>query len=120
MPLLKFSERMPGVPAVDYPKPEALLTGKPRRETWNLIDEGVGEGRLYCGVWTCEPGKWRIAMGPQERELFTVLEGYCRITGDGGAMQEAGPGEAVFIPAGFKGTFEVIQKVTKTYAIFEG
>jgi uncharacterized cupin superfamily protein len=119
MGLLKLSERMPGEPAVDYPKPEALLAGKPRRETWNAVEEPIGAGKLYCGVWTCEPGKWRIAMGPREHELFTVLEGYCRVQGDGGTMQEAGPGEAIYIPAGFKGTFEVIQKVTKTYAIVE-
>jgi hypothetical protein len=34
-----------------------------------------------------------------------------------GTHQEAGPGEAIFIPAGFRGLFEVLEAVTKTYAI---
>ena len=33
---------------------------------------------------------------------------------------EFGPGQAVVIPAGFKGSFEVLETLTKTYAIVDG
>ncbi|GCL63135.1 cupin domain-containing protein [Pseudaquabacterium pictum] len=119
LPLLKLQAVMPGAPEVDHPRPERLITGNPRRETWNTVDGPVGGGRLYCGVWRCEPGHWRIAMGPGEQELFTVLSGRCRVHGADGAVQTAGPGEAVFIPPGFQGSFEVLETVTKTYAIVD-
>jgi uncharacterized cupin superfamily protein len=114
--LIKLQASMPGAPEVDHPKPERLLSGNPRRETWNLLDEAVG-GRVYAGVWRCEPGHWRIEMGVDERELFTVLAGRCRVHADDGSFEEAGPGEAIWIPAGFRGSFEVLEPLTKTYAI---
>lgn len=114
--LIKLHVAMPGTPEVDHPKPERLLRGNPQRETWNLVDEPV-TGRLYVGVWRCEPGHWRIEMGAAERELFTVLAGRCRVHADDGSFEEAGPGEAIVIPAGFRGSFEVLEPLTKTYAI---
>jgi hypothetical protein len=118
LPLLKLQAAMPGTPDIDHPRPDRLITGNPRRETWNSVDVPVGAGgRLSCGVWRCEPGHWRIAMGPGEQELFTVLSGRCRVHAADGSHQAAGPGEAIFIPPGFQGSFEVLETVTKTYAI---
>ncbi len=117
--IVKLGASMAGAPEVDHPKPERLLRGNPRRETWNVADVPAG-GRLYTGVWRCEPGHWRIAFGPREHELFTVLQGRCRVHADDGGFQEAGPGEALFIPAGFSGSFEVLETLTKTYAIVDG
>lgn len=116
--LLKLGAVMPGAPDIDHPRPERLVAGNPRRETWNRVDTEVGAGsRLYCGVWRCEPGHWRIEMAPGEHELFTVLQGRCRVHSAAGGFEEAGPGEALFLPAGFKGSFEVLEPLTKTYAI---
>ncbi len=119
-PLLKLQAAMPGAPEVDHPRPERLLQGNPRRETWNRVDSAVPAGRVYMGVWRCEPGHWRIQMGPAEQELFTVLQGRCRVHGADGSVQEAGPGEAIVIPPGFSGSFEVLETVVKTYAIVDG
>lgn len=117
--LIKLQARMPGPSEVDHPKPERLIAGNPRRDTWNVADVPAG-GRMYCGVWRCEPGQWRIEMGPAEQELFTVLSGRCRVHAPDGSFQEAGPGEAIFIPPGFAGAFEVLETLTKTYAIVDG
>lgn len=117
--LLKLAAAMPGTPEIDYPKPERLIAGNPRRDTWNVADTEA-RGKLYCGVWRCEPGHWRIEMAPNEQELFTVLAGRCRVHADNGSFEEAGPGEAIFIPGGFVGSFEVIEALTKTYAIVDG
>ena len=62
----------------------------------------------------------RIAFGPAEHELFTVLQGRCRVHAADGSFQEAGPGEALFIAPGFTGSFEVLETLTKTYAIVDG
>jgi hypothetical protein len=118
--LLKLQAAMPGEPEVDHPRPERLLQGNPRRETWNEVDGPLAAGsRLYCGVWHCQPGRWRIAFGPHEHELFTVLHGRCRVHAADGGWREAGPGEALYIAPGFQGEFEVIEPMAKTYAIVD-
>lgn len=117
--LLKLTAHPEGNPSTDHPRPERLLRGNPMRQTWNLIEEGLPAGQVYCGVWRCEPGHWRIAMGPTERELFTVLEGRCRVHDARGGFEEAGPGEGIYIPPGFEGAFEVLESLTKTYMICE-
>jgi uncharacterized protein len=117
--LVKLGPVMPGEPETDHPKPERLIAGNPRRDTWNVA-ETEARGKLYCGVWRCEPGHWRIAMGAGEQELFTVLAGRCRVHAADGSFEEAGPGEAIFISGGFAGSFEVLETLTKTYAIVDG
>jgi uncharacterized protein len=120
LPLLKLQAAMPGPPESDHPRPERLLRGNPQRDTWNVVDAPLGSGgRLFCGIWRCEPGHWRIEMGAGEHELFTVLQGRCRVHREDGGFQEASAGEAVYIPAGFRGSFEVLEAVTKSYAIVE-
>jgi uncharacterized protein len=100
MSLHALTNHMSGTPEIDYPKPERLISGNPKRET-------------------CEPGHWRIAFGPDEHELMTVLKGRCRVHSNEGGFVEAGPGEAISLPAGFSGSFEVLEAVTKTYAIVD-
>lgn len=117
--LLKLTAQPADTPALDRPKPERLIRGNPLRETWNRVDEALPAGRVYCGVWRCEPGHWRIAMGPTERELFTVVSGRCRVHDARGGFEEAGPGEALYLPPGFVGEFEVLEHLTKTYMIAE-
>ena len=117
--LLKLTAHPADTPTLDHPKPERLIRGNPLRETWNRVDEALPAGRVYCGVWRCEPGHWRIAMGPTERELFTVVSGRCRVHDARGDYQEAGPGEALYLPPGFVGEFEVLEHLTKTYMIAE-
>lgn len=115
--VVKLQAHMAGTPSVDHPKPERLLHGNPERHTWNLVDESLPQGHVDCGIWRCEPGHWRIAFGPTQRELFTVLQGRCRIHDAQGGYEEAGPGEALYLPPGFEGSFEVIEAVTKSYMI---
>jgi len=117
--LTKLTVCPEGEPSTDHPRPERLIRGNPLRETWNLVEEPLASGQVFCGVWRCEPGHWRIAMGPTERELFTVLAGRCRVHDATGGFEEAGPGEAIYIPPGFEGEFEVLEHLTKSYMICE-
>lgn len=116
---IKLTAAPTGAPETDHPRPERLVLGNPLRETWNLVEGALPAGQVYCGVWRCEPGRWRIAMGPTERELFTVLAGRCRVHDALGGFEETGPGEGLYIPPGFEGEFEVLEQLTKTYMICE-
>jgi uncharacterized cupin superfamily protein len=115
--LLKLQALMPGTPSSDHPSPQRAIAGHPRRDTWNLVDAPSAGALMSCGVWHCEPGHWRIAFPAEEHELFTVLVGRCRVHAADGSFQEAGPGQALFIPGGFVGSFEVLEPLKKTYAI---
>jgi hypothetical protein len=117
--LIKLTAEPDGPPVTDHPKPERRALGNPMRETWNRVDTTLPAGQVFCGVWRCEPGRWRIAMGDTERELFTVLQGRCRVHDAQGGFEEAGPGEGIYIPPGFAGEFEVLEMLTKTYMICE-
>jgi len=101
----------------DYPREARRITGKPLRTTWNHFSNPSGE--VHAGVWGCEIGSWRIEFGDTEDEFFFVTEGRCRITDESGKAVEAGPGESLVIPAGFRGTFEVLEPMKKHYVIVE-
>lgn len=104
-------------PEHDYPKPDRLIAGNPKRTTWNHYMNESGE--VFAGEWASEKGAWRIEMGPREEEFFFVTEGRCRLTSEAGIAAEAGPGESLVIPAGFKGIFEVLGAMHKHYMIVD-
>ncbi len=115
-----FSSQPHDAPSTDYPKPERLIAGNPRRDTWNRIDASIGAAKsFYSGIWRSEIGKWRIAMAADEQEIFTVISGRCRLHADDGSFVEAHAGDSVHIPAGFTGAFEVIEAMSKVYVIVE-
>ncbi len=115
--LIKLVAQPTGAPDTDHPKPDRRVSGNPLRETWNLVQADLPAGQVYCGVWRCEPGRWRIAMGETERELFTVIAGRCRVHDNNGGFEAVEPGEGLYIPPGFEGEFEVLETLTKTYMI---
>ncbi|QDQ28106.1 DUF861 domain-containing protein [Chitinimonas arctica] len=111
-----FSQQQPALEQ-DHPRPERLLTGNPLRSTWNHFINGSKE--MYSGIWASEVGSWRIEFGTREDEFFFVTEGRCRIVDEFGKVVEAGPGDALVIPAGFRGVFEVLEAMKKYYVIIE-
>lgn len=102
-------------PEIDHPKPERLVQGNPQRTTWNHFTNATGE--VFAGVWSCEVGSWRIEMDAQEDEFFFVTAGRLALTDDQGVRVDVKAGESVVIPAGFRGTFAVLEPVTKHYMI---
>ena len=114
--LTVFSARQPA-PVFDRPRPDRLLAGNPQRTTWEHFLTANGD--LSAGIWACEPGAWKIAFPVGKDEFFCVIEGRLRITDDDGDAAEFGPGDACVIPAGFTGTFEVLEAVRKHYVVIE-
>lgn len=105
----------PGV--VDHPRPDRLVQGNPRRETWSLHESGDGVSSV--GIWACEPGMWRIAFAPNKEEYFFVLEGHVRLHDEAGLAVDVRAGEGAVIPAGFVGAFEVVEAVRKHFVVIE-
>jgi uncharacterized cupin superfamily protein len=105
-------------PEIDFPREERRENGAPERRTWVLYESAPAG--LFAGIWECEVGRWRIQMDPTEHEYMVVLAGRARLHAPGGTFTEVGPGEALVIPAGFAGSFEVLERVRKHFVIVTG
>ena len=101
----------------DHPRSDHLVNGNPQRTTWNNFTNHSGE--VFAGVWASEVGSWRIEMGETEDEYFYVIEGSGAIIEENGERRTFAVGDAVIIPAGFKGIFEVTTPLKKHYVIVE-
>jgi len=112
--ILKFD--LPATaPESDHPREERREVGNPERRTWMLY-ESASAG-MFAGIWESDAGRWRIEMDANEHEYFVVLSGRCRLHDTAGTATEAGPGEALVIPAGFRGSFEVLETMRKHFVI---
>lgn len=94
---------------------DRVITGEPVQDTWlEHADEATG---FYVGRWRCTPGKWRIAY--TEQEYCLLLSGVSVITDADGEATTLRAGDAFVIPAGFSGTWEVLETTTKRFVISE-
>ena len=94
---------------------EKRVSGDPRQSVANGYSDPCGE--FHVGIWQGEPAVWRVAYS--EHEYCEILEGRIRMTDDSGASMEVGPGDRFVIAAGFRGTWEVLERARKVYVIFE-
>lgn len=102
---------------VDYPRPERLVAGNPKRLTTSLYEHP----NMSCGIWQCEVGAWRIAFASNKQEFFQLIKGIVRLHlhHAQGEFVEIHAGQAGVIPPGFIGMFEVVEPVEKYYVIVE-
>jgi uncharacterized cupin superfamily protein len=98
------------------PSPDRILEGSCAQRVWNRYTDP--SGRFSAGVWSSEPGRWRIAY--TEHEFCRILDGTVVLTDEAGQTRTFGPGDTFVIPAGFRGTWESVGLVRKLYAVFEG
>jgi uncharacterized cupin superfamily protein len=95
------------------PAPDRLLAGNPRQRAWNFFSDA--SGRFHAGRWSSTPGRWRVLY--TENELCVMTAGRVVIHGSAGERLEFAAGDAFIVPAGFEGTWEVLEECTKIYAI---
>jgi uncharacterized cupin superfamily protein len=74
-------------------------------------------GQFSAGVWESTIGCWNVRYS--ENEFCHLLMGRVRIRAESGIERMFGPGASFVIPAGFVGTWEVLEPVRKLYAVFE-
>lgn len=102
-------------PDVSVPPADRVLAGKPEHRVWNYFTDSSQQ--FFAGRWAATRGKWRVRY--TENELCVMTAGRVVIESDSGERQTFGPGDAFVIPAGFAGTWEVLEDCAKVYAIFE-
>jgi hypothetical protein len=97
------------------PPAERLIAGTPQLRVQNYYADGSQQ--FFAGRWTATRGKWRVRY--TEHELCVMTAGRVVIVSDSGERSSFGPGDAFVVPAGFSGTWEVLEDCAKIYAIFE-
>jgi uncharacterized cupin superfamily protein len=113
MPIVDFSANI----AAENSEPAAdrLISGQPRQTIANFFSDSTQQ--FHAGRWSSTPGKWRIRY--TESEFCCLTAGKIALENSNGDRWQFGPGAAFVVPAGFEGTWEVIESCTKFYAIFE-
>ena len=97
------------------PAADRLIAGNPRQQVTNYFSDSTQQ--FHTGVWSSTRGKWRIRYS--ESEFCCLTRGRVVLENSDGTRWEFGPGDGFVVPAGFVGTWEVLEDCTKFYAIFE-
>jgi uncharacterized cupin superfamily protein len=104
------------IPAEHYQAaPERLISGNPQLTVWQHYTDPTGQ--FSVGEWQGEVGTWRVQY--TEEEFCQIIEGVSTITGEDGTALTVRSGDRFVIPAGFQGTWQVLERTRKTYVIFE-
>jgi uncharacterized cupin superfamily protein len=101
--------------AASEPAADRLLAGKPVTRVSNYFVDSTQQ--FFAGHWTATRGKWRVRY--TENELCVMTAGRVVIENESGQRNTFVCGDAFVIPAGFCGTWEVLEDCSKIYAIFE-
>lgn len=102
-------------PELSEPPSERLITGTPELSVQNFYTDASQQ--FFAGRWSATRGKWRVRY--TENELCVMTRGRVVIESASGERSSFGPGDAFVVPAGFSGTWEVLEDCSKIYAIFE-
>jgi uncharacterized cupin superfamily protein len=102
-------------PELSAPAADRLIAGNPRQAVSNYFSDGTQQ--FFAGRWSSTRGTWRVRYS--ENELCVMTAGRVLITAEDGSANTFAAGDAFVVPAGFSGTWEVLEDCTKIYAIFE-
>jgi hypothetical protein len=112
--VISFQDPLPE-PQRYRPQADRILSGDPAQTATNLFQSA--DGRFKSGIWEAQPGKWRVVF--TESEFCHLLAGVIVVTGDDGSQCTFRAGDAFVPPAGFLGTWEIIEPAKKLYANYE-
>ena len=105
----------PVEPDVSEPPADRLLAGHPELEVRNFFTDTSQQ--FFAGRWSATRGKWRVRY--TENELCVMTAGRVVLESATGERSTFVTGDAFVVPAGFTGTWEVLEDCSKIYAIFE-
>jgi hypothetical protein len=112
--IVDFSQ--PAKESVEYmPKAEAVLAGDPLQAVHTHFASPCGQ--LAAGVWEGACGQWTVNF--TESEYCEILEGVSVIRDAHGTSKTVRAGDRFLIPAGFKGTWEVVEPCKKIFVSVE-
>lgn len=92
-----------------------LLDGNPRQTVW--LEYQDASGQFCIGLWASEVGAWRVHY--TEEEYCQMLDGVSEITDAAGHAVTLRAGDEFVIPAGFVGTWRVLEPTRKRFVIYE-
>ncbi|KIQ01590.1 MULTISPECIES: cupin domain-containing protein [Pseudomonas] len=105
-----------GSSAEEYrPAPEKILKGDPLQQVRNHYASPCGQ--FNAGVWEGDIGQWTVSY--TEHEYCEILQGVSVLRDGEGNAKTVRVGDRFVIPAGFVGTWEVLEPCRKVYVIFE-
>lgn len=92
-------------------KPTTLSPGQTEAATslWTSPD-----GAVDIGIWECTPGRF-TADRSEAAEFCYFLDGKIVMTQADGTRRTLGPGDAIMLPLGWKGTWEILEQTRKIY-----
>lgn len=98
-------------------RPDAakIEAGSPDQKAWAYFTDP--SGRFSAGIWEGQPGRWRVRY--TEAEFCHLLSGVVELRDETGCARRFKAGDSFVIPAGFAGTWEVVEPARKLYATFE-
>ena len=102
-------------PDVSSPPADRVLEGSPQTRVWNYYTDP--KQQFFAGRWSSTRGKWRVRY--TETELCVITAGKVVLVSDDGARSVFQMGDAFVVPAGFTGSWEVVEDCTKIYGILE-
>jgi uncharacterized cupin superfamily protein len=103
-------------PAEHYqPAAEKILKGDAKQNVRNHYSSPCGQ--FSTGIWEGEDGHWTINY--TEHEYCEMLQGVSVLRDKDGNAKTLRAGDRFVIPAGFSGTWEVLEPTRKVYVIFE-
>lgn len=94
---------------------ERRISGAPEQCVQNIYASASQE--LLSGTWSSEVGKWSVDYS-YRHEFCYLVRGHIVLTDKDGEESTFKAGDAFVIPVGFKGSWEVIEPVTKHYVIY--
>ncbi|MBU1283272.1 MAG: cupin domain-containing protein [Gammaproteobacteria bacterium] len=97
------------------PAAEKVLKGDPEQSVRNHY--GSPCGQFNTGIWEGDIGHWTINY--TEHEYCEILQGVSVLRDKDGNAKTLRAGDRFVIPAGFSGTWEVLEPCRKVYVIFE-
>ncbi|MDO5756590.1 MAG: cupin domain-containing protein [Rhodobacterales bacterium] len=90
-----------------------VTEGSPTMET--IVQHQTEDGKLASGTWKATVGTYHATFS--NYEFVHMISGRIIITPDGGQPVEVGPGDAYVVEADFKGTWQILEDVTKHFVV---
>jgi uncharacterized cupin superfamily protein len=97
------------------PDAACVQAGKPEFTVWNHYADATEQ--FFAGIWSATRGRWSVRY--TEHEFCHLLAGRVVLTSEAGERLEFARGDSFVVPAGFTGTWEILEECRKLYAIFE-
>ncbi|MCJ8169527.1 cupin domain-containing protein [Atopomonas sediminilitoris] len=112
--IIDFASAM--TPAEHYaPAAEKILKGNPQQSARNHYASPCGQ--FSTGIWEGAVGQWQVNYS--EFEYCEILQGVSVLRDADGNSRTVRAGDRFVIPAGFSGTWEVLEPCRKVYVIYE-